>query len=67
MKSAVLLRAEKVEIDWLRHAASLKRVTVVEYIRRAINVQLCADGVDAVLFQETHNSSDRRRYPRERK
>ena len=39
------------EMDWLRHAARLRGVSVAEYVLEAVNVRLCKEGVDAVLFR----------------
>ena len=41
------------ELDWLKHASKLRRLSVSEYVKRAVNTQLCKEGVDAVLFRTT--------------
>lgn len=48
----VELRFSEDETEQLRLAASLKHMTVAEYVRRAINAQLRKEGVDAVLMKE---------------
>ncbi len=50
---SLLIRASREELDQLRHAASLRRVAVAEYIKRALNTQMRKEGVDAVLFRES--------------
>lgn len=40
------------EYDWVKHAASLRGLSVAEYVKRAINAQLRREGVDAVLIRE---------------
>lgn len=40
------------ELAWVRHAAGLRRLSLAEYVRRAINQSLLREGVDAVLLQE---------------
>jgi uncharacterized protein (DUF1778 family) len=40
------------EIDYLKHAASLNRQSVAEFVRKAINTELRKRGVDAVLMRE---------------
>ena len=42
-----------VELDWVEHAASLRGLQSVEYVRRAINLSLRNEGVDAVLLAES--------------
>jgi hypothetical protein len=41
------------ELNWVLHAASLRRLTLVEYVRRAINLSLRKEGVDAVLLRQS--------------
>lgn len=40
------------ELDWLKHASGLRGLTVNEYVRRAINMSMRKEGVDAVLMKE---------------
>jgi uncharacterized protein (DUF1778 family) len=51
--STIRLQATVEEHDWLKHAARLRHISVAEYIRRALNVSLRREGVDAVLFRES--------------
>jgi hypothetical protein len=41
------------ERDWVQHAARLRGLPYVEYVRRAINASLRHEGVDAVLLAQT--------------
>lgn len=41
------------ERDWVKHAARLRGLSAVEYVRRAINMSLRREGVDAVLLAQT--------------
>lgn len=41
------------ELAWVRHAAGLRRLSLAEYVRRAINLSLSREGVDAVLLKES--------------
>jgi len=43
------------ELDWVRHAAKLRHVSTVEYVRQAINTRLRHEGVDAVLLREVEH------------
>ncbi len=52
----LVIRGTKEELDWLRHAARLRRVPVVEYAKRALNAQMRREGVDAVLFKESERN-----------
>jgi uncharacterized protein (DUF1778 family) len=52
-KSAqITVRCSAQEYDWALHAARLKRMTLREYVVRAVNDSLVRDGVDAVLLYE---------------
>lgn len=46
------MKASADELDWLKHAASLRNLSMSEYVRQAINARLRREGVDAVLFRE---------------
>jgi predicted DNA binding CopG/RHH family protein len=48
----IVIRASEDELDWVKHAASLRQMSLAEYVKRAINTQLRREGVDAVLFRE---------------
>ena len=41
------------ERDYVKHAASLRNLTLREYIVRAINASLRRDGVDALLIMQS--------------
>jgi len=41
------------ELDWVEHAARLRHLPVVEYVRRAINLSLRKEGVDALLLAQS--------------
>lgn len=41
------------ELDWVEHAAGLRNISVIEYVRRAINLSLRQEGVDALLLSES--------------
>lgn len=56
----IIIRTTVEEREWVTHAASLRGLSLAEYVRRAINVSLRHEGVDAVLFLER----ERRRAPR---
>jgi D-alanyl-D-alanine dipeptidase len=45
------------ELDWVAHAARLRSLTTVEYVRRAINLSLRQEGVDAVLLKESDDDA----------
>jgi len=45
------------EQKWVEHAARLRDLSLVEYVRRAINAQLRREGVDAVLLHESDDPS----------
>jgi hypothetical protein len=47
------LRLTLEEHDYVKHAASLKSLSMSEYIKRAINAQLRREGVDAVLIRQS--------------
>lgn len=49
--SRLILRVTKDELDWVKHAAALREMSLAEYVRRAINASLLKEGVDAVLFR----------------
>lgn len=40
------------ELRWVKHAASLRGLSLTEYVKRAINASLRQQGVDATLFRE---------------
>jgi len=44
-------------VDYLRHAASLRHLSIRNYVREAINRQLCKEGVDAMLLPEASDRS----------
>ena len=48
------------ERRWLLHAASLRHISLDEYIRRALNESLIREGVDALLIM-TKEDRDRKR------
>ncbi len=48
----LIIRASDDEVRYVQHAASLRNITMAEYVRRAVNASLRSDGVDAVLFAE---------------
>lgn len=52
----LIIRATKDEVDWVKHAADLRGLSMAEYVKRAINAQLQREGVDAVLFRESDAS-----------
>lgn len=39
------------ELEWLHHAASLRHMSAVEYVKEAVNDRMRREGVDAVLFR----------------
>lgn len=41
------------ELDYVQHAASLRSLSLVEYVRRAINLSLRKEGVDALLLAQS--------------
>lgn len=49
------------ELEWVRHAASLRAVPAAEYVRQAINTRLSHEGVDAVLLRERGSGEARKR------
>lgn len=54
----LIIRATKDELDWVKHAASLRHLSITEYVKRAINASLRHEGVDAVLFRESDDDND---------
>jgi uncharacterized protein (DUF1778 family) len=54
----LILRVSADELDWVKHAASLKSQTLAEYVKRAINASLRREGVDAVLFRQSDDEAD---------
>lgn len=50
MQIAIAVDAE--EYRWVKHAASLRHVSLAEYVKQAINASLRKEGVDAVLLRE---------------
>ena len=64
MKARLILRVEQAELDWVKHAAQLRRISLADYVRQAINASLCKEGVDAVLLQEpTYERQAMKTYP----
>ena len=51
IRATLVVRGTQQEIDWVKHAASLRHLSVSEYVKRAVNAQLRKEGVDAVLFE----------------
>lgn len=47
------LKLSAEELDWVEHAARLRHIPTEEYVRRAINLSLRKEGVDAVLLEES--------------
>jgi uncharacterized protein (DUF1778 family) len=56
MSARFVLRLNAEERDWVEHAASLVHQSMTEYIRRAINMRLRREGVDAVLLRQDDDS-----------
>lgn len=52
-QSRLIVRVSKDELDYVKHAAALRHLSMAEYVKRAINAQLRREGVDAVLFRES--------------
>jgi uncharacterized protein (DUF1778 family) len=52
----LIIRATKEEVDYVKHAASLRGLSMAEYVKRAINASLRRQGVDAVLFRERNDA-----------
>lgn len=50
-RESLMICATPEELDWLRHAASLRRLPVAEYVKEAVNDRMRREGVDAVLFK----------------
>jgi hypothetical protein len=48
----LVITVNRAEREQVKLAASLKLMSVREYVRRAINRSLVRDGVDAVLLRE---------------
>jgi hypothetical protein len=55
MKRRLEIACTDEELDWVRHAAKLRGLSLVEYVKRAINASLQREGVDAVLFRESNH------------
>lgn len=51
-RTEIVVNCTKDERDWVRHAARLRRLSLAEYVKQAINRALRHDGVDAVLLRE---------------
>ncbi len=49
----LIIRTTAEELDWVKHAADLRGLSMAEYVTRAINVQLRREGGDAVLFRQS--------------
>lgn len=47
----LILRATQDELRQVKHAASLRGLSMAEYVKRAINHSMMREGVDAVLFR----------------
>ena len=55
--SEIKIPASRDEIEQLDLAASLRDLSVLEYVRRALNAQMRREGVDAVLFRESDDEA----------
>ena len=52
-RATLNLKLSAEELDWVEHAARLRHIPTEEYVRRAINLSLRKEGVDAVLLEES--------------
>jgi hypothetical protein len=53
------LYATREEYEQVKLAASLRHLSMPEYIRQALNAQMRREGVDAVLFEERDDRRSR--------
>ncbi len=61
------VRVSAEELDWVQHAASLRALSLSEYVREAINARLRREGVDAVLLRERTEERTAERRPTRRR
>lgn len=61
LKKRLIVRVSEVELDYVKHAASLRGQTEAAFVREAVNEKLRHMGVDAVLLDENRRPGPKRK------